>query len=147
MQKHSQGLWPVWREGSAVFSLWQDRQRCLTLCEAQPSSTLYGAAWNVSNQFSIVVLVCSRSVIFRGRLSKNPDNATSSSVHRAPSCLSSHFIFSLHYLLIFSNQCVYRIAIIEHCARLPLRAPYVAHYLSFFLLPPPPSFFFLPERA
>lgn len=99
------------------------------------------AAWNVSNQFSIVVLIRSHSVIFCGRLSKNPDNATGSSfVESEPSVISPHFLLVLSRH--FSTPRVYRILIIECYAQLPLRAPYVA--LSVFLSISLPL---LPERA
>lgn len=120
-----------------MFSLRQDRQRWLT-CGAQ----CLHAAWNVSNQFSIVgSLLYVLSVIFYCRLSETQTIQLLVCV-ASLSCLSSPLIFSFFLSTHFSTLRVYRIVIIESYASLPLHAPYVA--LSVFL-----SIFLplLPERV
>lgn len=74
---------------------------------------------------SALWLLCSPSVIFCDRLSKAQ---TMRVAVRAASlrCLSSPFIFLPVLSTHFSTPHVYGIVIIESCAPLPLRAPYVA---------------------
>lgn len=133
--EYSQALWPMWREGSTMFSLWQDRQRCLTLCKAQLSSALHGQrGMSLINSalWSLYVLTLSFSVAGLA----NPDNATGSSfVESELSVISPHFLLVLSSH--FSTLRVYRIVIIECYAQLPLSAPYAALTLSLHF---PPSF-------
>lgn len=107
-----------------MFSLWQDRQRCLTLCEAQLSSALHGQrGMSLINSALWSLYVLTLSFCEAGLA--NPDNATGSSfVESELSVISPHFllVISSH----FSTLRVYRIVIIECYAQLPLSAPYVA---------------------
>jgi len=116
-----------------MFSLWQDRQRCLTLSE-----TLLCSALNRQHGMSLINsalwFLYALTLSFSMAGFANPDNATSSSfVESELSIISLHFlpVLSTH----FSSPHVYRIVIIESYARLPLRVPYVALCLSLHLPP------------